>query len=136
MVGLDFFAREQTSPPTVTLAVWIGLVLLAASIVLVCYRYRYRVATRWVMRCLQLLQLVAINYWFLLTREPITESLPLYHCSLSMWAMILLRDSKFKTFFALLGVVGGVLSIGYAEFNHTHGCTQPSTPTTSATSFS
>ena len=50
--------------------------------------------------------------------------------------MILLRDSKFKTFFALLGVVGGVLSIGYAEFNHTHGCTQPSTPTTSATSFS
>ena len=80
MVGLDFFAREQTSPPTVTLAVWIGLVLLAASIILVCYRYRYRVATRWVMRCLQLLQLVAINYWFLLTREPITESLPLYHC--------------------------------------------------------
>ena len=42
MVGLDFFAREQTSPPTVTLAVWVGLVLLAASIVLVCYRYRNR----------------------------------------------------------------------------------------------
>lgn len=53
MVGLDFFSREQTAPPTVTLAVWVGLVLLAASIVLVCYGYRDRVATRWVMRCLQ-----------------------------------------------------------------------------------
>ena len=30
--------------------------------------------------------------------------------------MVLLRDSKLKTFFAMLGVVGGVLSIGYAEF--------------------
>jgi hypothetical integral membrane protein (TIGR02206 family) len=116
MVALDFFAREQTSPPTVTLAVWVGLVLLATAIVLVCYRYRDRVATSWVMRCLQLSQLVAINYWFLLMREPITESLPLYHCRLSMWGMVLLRDSKLKTFLALLGAVGGVLSIGYAEF--------------------
>ena len=116
MVALGFFAREQTSPPTVTLAVWVGLVLLATAIVLVCYRYRDRVATSWVMRCLQLSQLVAINYWFLLMREPITESLPLYHCRLSMWGMVLLRDSKLKTFLALLGAVGGVLSIGYAEF--------------------
>ena len=116
MVTIDLFSREQTAPPTVTLAVWVGLVILAASIVLVCYRYRYRVATRWVMRCLQLSQLVAINYWFWLTREPITESLPLYHCRLSMWGIVLLRDRKLKTFLALLGAVGGVLSIGYAEF--------------------
>lgn len=33
-----------------------------------------------------------------------------------MWGMVLLRDSKLKTFLALLGAVGGVLSIGYAEF--------------------
>lgn len=116
MVVIDLFSREQTSPPTVTLAVWVGLVALAASIVLICYRYRDRVATRRVLRGLQVSQLLAINYWFWLTREPITESLPLYHCRLGMWAIVLLRDSKLKTFFALLGVVGGVLSIGYAEF--------------------
>lgn len=75
MVGLDLFSREQTTPPTVTLAVWVGLVALAASIVLVCYRYRDRVATRWILRCLQVSQLLAINYWFWMTRDPITESL-------------------------------------------------------------
>ena len=116
MVGVDLFSREQTTPPTVTLSVWVGLVALAASIVLICYRYRDRVTTRWILRGLQVSQLLAINYWFYLTREPITESLPLYHCRLGMWAVILLRDSKLKTFFSLLGVVGGVLSIGYAEF--------------------
>lgn len=68
MVGLDFFAREQTSPPTVTLTVWVGLALLATAVVLVCYRYRERVATRWVMLSLQASQLLAINYWFLLTQ--------------------------------------------------------------------
>ena len=50
MVVPDLFSREQTTPPTVTLAVWVGLVALAASIVLVCYRYRDRVATHWVLR--------------------------------------------------------------------------------------
>ena len=40
MVAPDLFSREQTTPPTVTLSVWVGLVALAASIVLVCYRYR------------------------------------------------------------------------------------------------
>ena len=84
MVAADLFSREQTTPPTVTLAVWGGLVALAASIILVCYRYRDRVTTRWVLRCLQVSQLLAINYWFWLTREPITESLPLYHCRLGM----------------------------------------------------
>ena len=67
MVAINLFSREQTSPPTVTLAVWVGLVALAASIVLVCYRYRDRVATHWVLRCLQVSQLLAINYWFWLT---------------------------------------------------------------------
>lgn len=57
MVGINFFAREQTSPPTVTLSVWVGLVALAASIVLVCYKYRDRVATRWILRGLQVSQL-------------------------------------------------------------------------------
>ena len=88
MVTIDLFSREQTTPPTVTLAVWVGLVALAASIVLICYKYRDRVATHWVLRCLQVSQLLAINYWFWLTREPITESLPLYHCRLGMWAMV------------------------------------------------
>ena len=58
MVVPDLFSREQTAPPTVTLAVWVGLVALAASIVLVCYRYRDRVATSWVLRGLQVSQLL------------------------------------------------------------------------------
>ena len=78
MVAINLFSREQTTPPTVTLAVWVGLVVLAASIVLVCYKYRDRVTTRWILRGLQVSQLLAINYWFWLTREPIAESLPLY----------------------------------------------------------
>ena len=64
MVVPDLFSREQTTPPTVTLAVWVGLVALAASIVLVCYRYRDRVATHWVLRGLQVSQLLAINYGY------------------------------------------------------------------------
>ena len=57
MVGVDLFSREQTTPPTVTLAVWVVLVALAASIILVCYKYRDRVATRWILRGLQVSQL-------------------------------------------------------------------------------
>ena len=64
MVAIALFSREQTTPPTVTLAVWVGLVALAASIVLACYKCRDRVATRWVLRGLQVSQLLAINYWF------------------------------------------------------------------------
>mgnify|MGYP000131291016 FL=1 len=57
MVAIDLFSREQTTPPTVTLSVRVGLVALAASIVLICYRYRDRVATRWILRVLQVSQL-------------------------------------------------------------------------------
>jgi hypothetical protein len=40
MVAIDLFSREQTTPPTVTLAVWVGLVALASPMIASSQRVR------------------------------------------------------------------------------------------------
>ena len=42
---------------------------------------------------------------------------PLYHCRLAMLSLLLLKDSKVKTYFALMGLVGGSCAIIHPIFD-------------------
>ena len=47
------------------------------------------------------------------------HSLPIYHCRLAMWALLLLPDqNKFKQYFALMGLSGAILTFVYPVMDH------------------
>ena len=47
------------------------------------------------------------------------HSLPIYHCRLAMWGLLLLPDhSRFKQYFALMGLSGAILTFAYPVMDH------------------
>lgn len=67
----------------------------------------------------QAIQLLIFNSWHLLVAFTWAYSLPLFHCRLAMWAILLLPDhTKFKQYFALMGLSGAILTFVYPVMDH------------------
>lgn len=65
--------------------------------------------------------------WYITKGFPLNEALPLYHCRLGMFALLLLSDNAtLKAYFAQLGISGAILAIilpdlyPYPLFHITH----------------
>ena len=61
---------------------------------------------RWTFLTIQAIQLFALYTWYLWQGFPLYISLPLYHCRMAMFAVLLLKNSRIKSYFAIMGVVG------------------------------
>lgn len=113
-----FFGLEKTEPPHLSL-LW--RLLLLASIWLIIYVSQKYYQNRYYQLCfkiLQALQLMMIYSWYWGNAFPLSESLPLYHCRLAMFAVLFLPDkSIYKQYFALLGVFGTVAAFVYPVFD-------------------
>ena len=91
---LDFFTSHKTEPPVMTPFAYILLMMSLVSVIYV----------------------VSLYGWYLAIQEPLSESLPLYHCRVAMFAVLLLPDKvavAYKQYFALLGVFGPICAIVY-----------------------
>ncbi len=67
----------------------------------------------------QAIQLLIFNSWHLLMAFSWEHSLPLYHCRLAMWGLLLLPDhSRFKQYLALMGLSGAILTFAYPVMDH------------------
>lgn len=67
----------------------------------------------------QAIQLLIFNSWHLLVAFTWAYSLPLFHCRLAMWAILLLPNhNKFKQYFALMGLSGAILTFVYPVMDH------------------
>ena len=97
-----FFTTESTVPPVIPL-LWYGvMVLLIVMAVWASLRYYQNEQFRKIFRNLQIFQLICLYIWYFAFQLPWSNSLPLYHCRLAMFAVLLLPDRwKSKQFFAL-----------------------------------
>ena len=72
---------------------------------------------RWTFLTIQAIQLFALYTWYLWQGFPLYISLPLYHCRMAMFAVLLLKNSRIKSYFAIMGVVGTYCALIYPVFD-------------------
>lgn len=116
---IDFFSNQPTQVPDFGL---VGLVALLTSLVLTLWltsRYYGSAVYRLAFKTLQAFQLVVIYSWYALAVGfPLDESLPLYHCRIAMFVVLLWpRASKMKDYFAFLGIGGTIAAFVYPVFD-------------------
>ncbi len=109
-----FLTSQQTQPPEISL-LWY-LVMMAVLLLLIYTSVKYYQNPIYVktFKLFQAFQLVALYTWYGFAAIPISNSLPLYHCRLAMFALLLLPDgTKLKQYFALMGASGAIFALGY-----------------------
>ena len=91
-----FITRTQTTPPPIPIF-WYGVMigLLALSIYASLTYYKNPKFVR-LFKWIQIAQLLALYTWYIGFSIPFSNSLPLYHCRLAMFAVVFLPD-KWKT---------------------------------------
>lgn len=117
----SFFTNIRTSPPEMTLFSYaivftlLGLVFFTAS------RYHNQLWYQRFFQGLQIVQLVLLYGWYFATATPLAESLPLYHCRMAMFVVLLLPNRfALKQYFALLGIFGTMAAFVYPVMDPFH----------------
>ena len=113
----DFLTTTQTHPPHIPLPYYLLMLLAMVLFSYLSWLWHNNNIWRWTFITLQAIQLFALYTWYLWQGFPLYISLPLYHCRMAMFALLLLKDSKVKTYFALMGLVGGCCAIIYPVFD-------------------
>ena len=116
----DFFTDQQIDqvPPFPLLAQMLVFILLLLLVFLT-FHYGHKRAFQRFFLYAQALQLLIFNSWHLFMAFSWEHSLPIYHCRLAMWALLLLPDqNKFKQYFALMGLSGAILTFAYPVMDH------------------
>ena len=109
-----FFTTQATEPPKFDLFWYVSIFTLLALIFYTAYRYREKKAYQRFFQILQAVQLIFLNGWYWITRMPLSESLPFYHCRMAMFVVLLLPgQSKYRQYFALLGTFGTLAAFVY-----------------------
>lgn len=113
----DFLTTTQTHPPHIPLPYYLLMLLAMVLLSYLSWLWHNNTIWRWTFITLQAIQLISLYIWYIWQGFPLDDSLPLYHCRMAMLALLLLKDSKVKTYFALMGLVGGCCAIIYPVFN-------------------
>ena len=113
----DFLTTTQTHPPHIPLPYYLLMLLVMVLLSYLSWLLHNNNIWRWTFITLQAIQLISLYIWYIWQGFPLDDSLPLYHCRMAMLALLLLKDSKVKTYFALMGLVGGCCAIIYPVFN-------------------
>ena len=113
----DFLTTTQTHPPHIPLPYYLLMLLAMVLLSYLSWLLHNNNIWRWTFITLQAIQLISLYIWYIWQGFPLDDSLPLYHCRMAMLALLLLKDSKVKTYFALMGLVGGCCAIIYPVFN-------------------
>lgn len=114
----DFFSNQKTEAPHLTPFWYVLLLIGLASVYYTSLRFYHSTPYRKLLKYLQILQIIGLYGWYLCTLTPSAESLPFYHCSLAALALLCLPDqSIYKSYFALLGIIGPICSTIYPIFD-------------------
>ena len=109
-----FFTTQATEPPKFDLFWYVSLFTLLALTFYTAYRYREKKVYHRFFQILQAVQLILLYGWYWVNHMPLSESLPFYHCRMAMFVVLLLPDkSKYKQYFALLGIFGTLAAFVY-----------------------
>ena len=90
----DFLTTTQTHPPQIPLPYYLLMLLAMVVLSYLSWRWYKNNIWRWTFLTIQAIQLFALYTWYLWQGFPLYISLPLYHCRMAMFAVLLLKDSK------------------------------------------
>lgn len=114
----EFFSNEPSFPPELD---FFGHMLLLLSIILVVIgAIKFHENRKWQLafKVIQVVQLLLLYGWYLIIRAPISESLPLYHCRMAMFILLVVSDdSPYKEYFSFIGVFGSICALVYPIFD-------------------
>ena len=110
----SFFTTRHAEAPTIPLVLHLSFLLLVFLFMWWAgLERRNRIFVSSV-RAIQWIQVTALYGWYLLCDFQWSISLPLYHCRMAMFALLLLPDkNRWKPYFALLGCIGAIISFVY-----------------------
>lgn len=93
---------------------YVSLFTLLALTIYTAHRYREKKVYQRFFQILQTVQLILLYGWYWVNHMPLSESLPFYHCRMAMFVVLLLPgQSKYKQYFALLGIFGTLAAFVY-----------------------
>ena len=108
------FSTQPTEPPQFGFTWYASTFALLALTIYLAYRYRDNKICQRFFQILQAVQLILLYGWYLVNQMPLTESLPLYHCRLAMFVVLLTPGvSRVKQYFAVLGTFGTLAAFIY-----------------------
>ena len=113
----DFLTTTQTHPPQIPLPYYVLMLLAMVLLSYLSWRWYKNKIWRWTFLTIQAIQLFALYTWYLWQGFPLYISLPLYHCRMAMFAVLLLKNSRIKSYFAIMGVVGTYCALIYPVFD-------------------
>jgi len=113
----DFLTTTQTHPPQIPLPYYLLMLLAMVLLSYLSWRWYKNKIWRWTFLTFQAIQLFALYTWYLWQGFPLYISLPLYHCRMAMFAVLLLKNSRIKSYFAIMGVVGTYCALIYPVFD-------------------
>lgn len=113
-----FFSGQPSNPFHLSLGGYLSVMITLLLLVVLSFRYYDRKKFQRIFKLLQWVQIIFLYTWYAYHRLPLSESLPLYHCRIAMFVLLLLSDQvSFKCYFALLGLCGSLLAIVYPIFD-------------------
>ncbi|HHQ8437694.1 TPA: YwaF family protein [Streptococcus agalactiae] len=113
---IEFFSNIRTEIPQMPLLIHSLILSVLPFLMWLTLVNRDKPLYKTIWSILLGLQLITIYTWFFWAKLPLSESLPLYHCRIGMFVVLLARPGILKDYFALLGVVGGVLAMIHPDF--------------------
>ena len=113
----DFLTTTQTHLPHVPLPYYLLMLLAMVLLSYLSWRWYKNKIWRWTFLTIQAIQLFALYTWYLWQGFPLYISLPLYHCRMAMFAVLLLKNSRIKSYFAIMGVVGTYCALIHPVFD-------------------
>ena len=113
---IEFFSNIRTEIPQMPLLIHSLILSVLPFLMWLTLVNRDKPLYKTIWSILLGLQLITIYTWFFWAKLPLSESLPLYHCRIGMFVVLLARPRILKDYFALLGVVGGVLAMIHPDF--------------------
>ena len=113
----DFFDNHPNSSTPDTFALLFAMLLVMILLSYLSWRWHKNNIWRWTFLTIQAIQLFALYTWYLWQGFPLYISLPLYHCRMAMFAVLLLKNSRIKSYFAIMGVVGTYCALIYPVFD-------------------
>lgn len=113
----DFFTNQVSHGPSLTMLDRMSLFLILCVLLYVAgkfYANSWFKKVFWFILCLQI---VSLYSWYIWSDWSLSESLPFYHCRLSILFLLFGRRGHLKLYFSYLGFIGSLVAFIYPVFD-------------------
>lgn len=113
----DFFTNQVSHGPNLTMFDRMSLFLILCVLLYVARKFYAKSWFKKVFWFILCLQIVSLYSWYIWSDWSLSESLPFYHCRLSILFLLFGRRGHLKLYFSYLGFIGSLVAFIYPVFD-------------------